>query len=438
VPAQSGSATQVFVFARVVTPSGVTGPLVQSAAIGIYAFPTVVGIVSSATLVQHSTSTVTLSLSAGIPTAGTAAISYATTTNAASPTSVGSFAVTATGTVSFPVAVPTLGSVYFYVKAKTPAGVEQPAFVVGPALTVREYIFPSSLEVASTIVYVEGAGMTSVDPVAVSAATSDPMATGTLSLSYNTTATATGATAMPTTTTLGLDGKASLKIAVGQGTRYLFARVTAPGGAFRDFSIPTPVKTLLSPLWPSTSTSTSGRFIDIGGPYSAWQGDAGNFGSGTYWTWVSEVYDTTIVDIATQGRIKAGYFSNSKHGVGPQITYCLNYSFLANPSSFGGDSNSVWWFRWGYKKGVTARRYALATPWIQATSAAQFTITGYADISFSSGTVLATIPGTSVSSTLEGLTWTNFASPAEFAYYEFRQTSGPFIVGLSMTARLGN
>jgi hypothetical protein len=382
---------------------------------------------------------VTLSLSAGIPTAGTAAIWYATTTNAASPTSVGSFAVTATGTVSFPVAVATLGSVYFYVKAKTPAGVEQPAFVVGPALTVREYIFPSSLAVASTIVYVEGAGMTSVDPVAVSAATSDPLATATLALSYNTTATATGATAIPTTTTLGLDGKASLKIAVGQGTRYLFARVTAPGGAFRDFSIPTPVKTLLSPLWPSTNTGTSGRFYDLGGPYSAWHGDSGNHGSGTYWAWVSEVYDTTIVDAATQGRIKAGYFSNNAYGMGPQLTYCLTHPYQYSvPGSFGGDSNSVWWFRWGYKKGLTARRYALATPGSQATAERQFTITGYADISFSSGTVLATIPGTSVSSTLEGLTWTNFASPAEFAYYEMRQTSGPFILGLSMTARLGN
>jgi hypothetical protein len=287
-------------------------------------------------------------------------------------------------------AVPTLGAVYFYVKAKTPAGVEQPAFVVGPALTVREYIFPSSLSVDSTVVYVEGSGMTSVDPVAVSAATSDPMATGTLSLSYNTTATATGATAMPTTTTLGLDGKASLKIAVGQGTRYLFARVTAPGGAFRDFSIPTPVKTLLSPLWPSTSTSTVGRFNDLGGPYSAWAGSSGNFGSDTYWTWASEVYDTTIVDAgATQGRIKAGYFSNTMHGMGPQITYCLTYPYWADPASFGGNSNSVWWIRWGYKKGLTARRYALATPGSQATAAAQFTITGYADVSFSSGTVLA-------------------------------------------------
>ena len=84
--------------------------------------------------------------------------------------------------------------------------------------------------------------------------------------------------------------------------------------------------------------------------------------------------------------------------------------------------------------GVQERPYREAVRARYTGAAAQFTITGYADISFSSGTVLATIPGTSVSSSL---TWRNFASPAEFAYYETRQTSGPFVVGLSMQARLG-
>ncbi len=88
--------------------------------------------------------------------------------------------------------------------------------------------------------------------------------------------------------------------------------------------------------------------------------------------------------------------------------------------------------------GVQERRYREAVRARYTGAAAQFTITGYADISFSSGTVLATIPGTSVSSSLAGLTWRNFESPAEFAYYEMRQTSGPFVVGLSMQARLGN
>ena len=133
-----GGAAQVYLFARIVSPSGVTGPVVQSAAVGVYTFPTVVGLVSSATLVQSNPSTVTLALSAAVPTTGTAGVWYATTTNASSPTLVGSYAVTATGTVSFTLAIPTLGSLYLYVKAKSPGGVEQPSFMVSQALTVRE------------------------------------------------------------------------------------------------------------------------------------------------------------------------------------------------------------------------------------------------------------------------------------------------------------
>ena len=231
-----------------------------------------------------------------------------------------------------------------------------------------------------------------------------------------------------------------MAVSLGQGTRYLFARVTAPGGAYRDIACTTPVKALLSPLWPSTNTSTSGMFYDLGGPYSAWVGSAGNFGSDAYWAWVGEVYETSMLDnyAATHGRIKAGYFSNHMFGTGPQITYCLNYSYLASPASFGGQTAAVWWFRWGYKKAVTMRRYSLATPGYQASAAAQFTITGYADISFSSGTVIATVLGSSVSASTDAMVWTNFASPTEFAFYEMRQTTGPFVTGLSMTARLGN
>ena len=52
--------------------------------------------------------------------------------------------------------------------------------------------------------------------------------------------------------------------------------------------------------------------------------------------------------------------------------------------------------------------------------------------------LIATVLGSSVSASTDAMVWTNFASPTEFAFYEMRQTTGPFVTGLSMTARLGN
>ena len=448
LPAQSGVPAQVFVFVRVVSPSGATGPAVQSAAVPVYSFPTVVGLGSPQTLVQLSPSQVTLTLSAGVPTTGTAGVWYASTSNAASPTLVGTYAVTATGTVGFSIAAPTLGPLYFYVKVKSPSGIEQSSFAVSPVLTVREFVFPTSFTVSSTNFLIEGANaqtvpvtaMCAVDPITVTMTPYDTVAAGTVAFSYNTTNTPTGATAS-STTTMATSGTMSLKIIIGQGTLYLFARVTAPGGAYRDVACATPVSTTISPLWPSTSNSFSGCISEFGGPdYGAWF-----FGTEAYWDWARSMFDTNMVDIlpgvtgvpGTQGRIKSGFFStNMREGYVSIVHTLVNTSHTGVGLSAGDET--AWWIRWGFKRPIVVKRYSMArsSPGYPTDPNIRYVLTGYSDISFTSGTTLVSLPGSSVPYRQSNY-WANIANPQAFTHYEMRCTQ-PYQTRSDIFMILGN
>jgi hypothetical protein len=288
--------------------------------------------------------------------------------------------------------------------------------------------------------------MVSVDPVQITVAPYDTGAPATLTLSYGRAPKAAGSL-VSSVGTLDTTGKASPKLSVASGgVYYLFARVTAPGGEYRDIACSTPITTLISPLWPSTSTNTSGLFPNIGADYAPWV----QTNSSILRSWISAVYDTTMINMEPNSNkhytydLKAGYQSNMMYsGV-----LLLGVLQLWN-SSIGAASSAPWWFRWGYKIPITARRYILAedgwtppvgnnTPSRTLTSASVFTITGYQDSSFSSGTVIATIEGSSVSLN-NNRVWVTVNTPASYSHYELRQTAGPpFATGLCMNLCLGN
>jgi hypothetical protein len=321
---------------------------------------------------------------------------------------------------------------------------------VSQVLNVREFVFPTSFTVSSTNFLIEGANaqtvpvtaMCAVDPITVTMTPYDTVAAGTVALSHNTTATPTGATASSTTT---LDpsgaGAMSLKIIIGQGTRYLFARVTAPGGAYRDIACATPVSTTISPLWPSTSNSLSGCISEFGGPdYGAWF-----FGTAAYWDWATKMFDTNMVDILpgvtgipnTQGRIKSGFFStNMVYGYVNIVHTLVNTSQTGSQLSAGDDT--AWWIRWGFKRPIVVKRYTMGRsyPGYPTDPNITYVLTGYSDISFTSGTTLVSLPGSSVPY-LAGNYWVNIANPQAFTHYEMRCTQ-PYQTRSNIFMILGN
>ena len=419
-----------------------------------FAYPTSAALTSAGVMVRHYQTTVTLALLDPAPTSGSARVWSAPTPDAPTPVLVGSYAISPTGTVSFPFSSATVGPVYFYVKSASLQGTEQSPYLVTGVATVREYTFPTSFSVASSTVLVEGAcsgttlpctSMVSVDPMLITVAPYDTVAPATLTLSYGRVPRTTGSL-VSSVGTLDTAGKASPKLNVASGGKYyLLARVTAPGGEYRDIACSSPITTLVSPLWPSTSTNTSGLFPYIGPEYSTWL----QTNNSIFRSWVNSVYDTSMINMEVNNHgtynydLKAAHQSNMMYS-----TVLLLSSFHLYNSPIGAASSAPWWFRWGYKMPITARRYILAEDgWIPRggnrpsktlTSASVFTITGYQDSSFSSGTVIATITGSSMSLN-DSRVWVTVNTPASYSHYEFRQTAGPpFATGTCMNLYLGN
>ena len=367
---------------------------------------------------------------------------FHTTNSSGAPTQCGTGTIAATtGTGTATCTFPTAGTFYVYATVTAPSGAVSGLLVSTTTTTVTAYTFPTSFVADYPYMgaewWVEDTNMNSVEAVDVTVTPLDSVQQGTIKFYYNTTATFTGATEIVRPTTyLGLNGRVSLKLGGWEGTRYLFARVTAPNNTTADIAMTTPVKTMISPLWPSTNTSTSGLFHSLGGPYSAWVGGGGNLGTNAYWTWVGDTWDTSLMDnyVSTQGRIKAGYSSNMPI---PQITYILTNP-AGTPSAFGAQDAGlgVWWMRWGFKKIVRMKRYAIAA--FQANSSSRFTITGYPDQNFTGGTVLATAAPVNAGWYPTGMSWVNFSSPESFQYYELRQTVGPFQPAGCVVVRFGN
>jgi hypothetical protein len=240
--------------------------------------------------------------------------------------------------------------------------------------------------------------------------------TASMTVLYNTSNSVVGATSCGTAT-LQANGTAITKLTIPLGgPYYIFARVTPPSSSSTDIQCTTTLTTVLSPLWPSTSTAVQ-RWYSLGGNY-AWT-DA------LHESWVGKAYDTSIMEyggsppVFARWRRAAGsyhynmgwfhlngadsnYYGTGWGGpiTGPRPPHVLNHptpsevaiSDMFYRSSAGSES----WFRWGYVAPVTVRRYRMGVTTIDGVnsispSGAQWTLTGYASVDFSSGTIIATI-----------------------------------------------
>jgi hypothetical protein len=136
VPAQA--AGQVYLFVTVVTPSGVTGPAVQSAAVPVYSYVHATSVVSytPTTLLNMTQTNMSVRLG-GYDTnlASTASVYYATTNSSVSPTLLGTAAIVG-GVVTVSATIPT-GTYYLYARTIDPG-----SSVQGPSL-VSEQAFGS-------------------------------------------------------------------------------------------------------------------------------------------------------------------------------------------------------------------------------------------------------------------------------------------------------
>jgi hypothetical protein len=416
-----------------------------------FPFPTAATLVAPQTLVTSYSATVTIALSAPARTAGTAQVWYASTSSDAAPTPVGTYDVSILGTVSFPFVSAAVGSVYFYVKAESIAGTRQAAYLVaGPAAT-REFVLPTSFVVTSELpLFIEGADaetvpctrMITMDAVGVTATPQDAVARATIAFSYNTTKSWSGAT-VSSAGTLEPDGKAAARIRLTKGgTYYLLARVTAPGGQYVDLICNTPVSTILSPLWPSSRTSTYGvgAFHMLGADYRvpATQ-DINN-----WWpAWFFTVYN------------KDGYLDTSVNYMG-ELTQYDNFAILgggralitlianfkdALPTKLCGVSSAspTFSFSWRYKRPMAVRRIYLCPGAGILDNATRFTLTGYTVSGSveSSAQVVHTSTGKDINE--NGADWMEIASPVACEFYRFMQTEGPLVnSNQCLTMVLGN
>jgi hypothetical protein len=400
-----------------------------------FVFPTDVALVSPSppTMVQHHSTTVTLALRSPIPTGGRAQVCHASTPNDPAPTPLGTYDVDATGMLRVPFAsTSTLGTVYFYVKLQFASDFVQAAHVVTTTsvATIRAYVFPTSFSVASTTFYIEGAdvddtlpctAMVSVEPLAITATPSDTVATATFQLAFGATEGATVTFGEPRNRgTLRADGRIDQKLRLNTGgTYYLRARVTAPGGSYRDIACTTPVSTRLSPFWPSTHTTTTNLSVNLTvGERNRLGLDYVNINQ---MEWLAQVYDPVLTNVVT-GNSQPGYTYNMCYGNNVRPLYQLSSSGMM--TYFGGETPDVWWFRWGLQLPITVRRYIILCG--AYSGACRFTITGYETRSFSTGTVIASETGPSPA-------WQYVVgNPVAFAYYEMRQTKAPFATGPSV------
>jgi hypothetical protein len=349
--------------------------------------------------------------------------------------------------------------VYFYVKTESAAGAWQPSYLTTGAATTRAYTFPTSFSVSRTTVFIEGADaerlpitrMISVDAVGITATPPDTIASATFAVSYNTTASLTGAVSS-STGAIGSDGNAAQKLLFNPGgtsgvtAYYLFARVTAPGGAsFRDIACTTPIKTILSPLCPSTATSTGpGSFGDYYGADYATFGKLGLLG------WFPTVYNCDNGYHNTSGYLVSQFENLVMSGGGYRFVYtAMNTWGGFYSAGFGAAQTSAGYstfsFSWRYRIPIAIRRFVLTFPynwsnttWPVLDPTVEFTITGYTD----SGSIVAS---TVVSQKIIGSSiypskyvWVSVDNPVACEFYRFKQTAGPLTGGDRFALILGN
>jgi hypothetical protein len=334
-----------------------------------------------------------------------------------------------------PVPPPTVAPTPWYTQAPVPA----PTW----------YTAATSFSTASDAAFVEGSRETvTADAIKLTFASTaaDTTTQATIDVSYSLTNSSAGAIVCGTGTTMP-DKTAGLKLAIPVGgPYYLFARAKSASGSYSGYiACANTIRAVLSPLWPSTDT-TSIRWFDLGGNYATWWNVAG-----AYAKWVESAYDTSLMAPVPGAPWKIcapPYWSNTNNyqpdgnggmnQYGPRPTYILNHP---HPDTWAisdcvASHDAVWWFRWGYRMPVTVRRYKMGntTVWL-GKSSGTYTLTGYADASFSSGTVIAAISGANLT-TFTSSNWAALSNTQAFAFYELRQTTGPFSV--FMCAILGS
>ena len=425
-----------------------------------FMFPTAATLVAPQTFVRSHSATVTIALSAPVRTAGTAQLWHAPTASDAAPSSIGTYNVSLTGTVSFPFVSAAVGPVYFYVKAESIAGTRQASYLVAGPATTREFVLPESFVVTSELpLFVEGADaetvlpctrMITVDAVGVTATPNDAVARATIAFSYNATKSWTGATGS-SAGTLEPDGKTAVRIRLTKGgTYYLLARVTAPSGQYVDLVCDTPVSTILSPLWPSSSISTVGTTAGYAG-VGAFHMLGADYRSATvnvevWWpAWFFSVYNKTDYLTDTGEVLPAQRDNFAVSGGGYSLMTLLANVRDTGPTRISAVSaaSPTFSFSWMYKRPMAVRRILLnynKTGVNQIVdAAARFTLTGYTVSGSveSSTQVVHTITGTDVNE--RGLTWMEIKNPVACEFYRFMQTAGTLVgsnPGLTMV--LGN
>jgi hypothetical protein len=470
-PSSAGQCTLELVISAPVAGSSFTvtrsAGAVAVSATSAFPFPTAVALVSPQTMVRYAPATVTLALTAPVRASGTALVGWASTGSDASPASIGTYDVSPTGTVSFPFTGPAVaGPVYFYVKAESRPGSRQASFLVtsGP-VTVRDFVFPTSFVVTSaTPIFVEGEdaetlackALLSVDGVSITATPSDGVAQATITLSYGTTAALESAVAFTSESsalgTLGADGKGSPKLRFSTGdpfanlgspmlrsdattvfppvitsTFYLFARVTAPGHAsYRDISCAVQVPALLSPLWPSSSVSTTNTFNPNATPGNYYYLGSDYFQNTRnldlyYWNWFYNVYSRDGGGLYSIANAMKGHLSAA--GNFP-LAKVLN-PYDAAPRGFGSTDGFPIWFIWKYTYPIAVKRFVLTGP---LDPTAQFIFSGWdahpqlPSYSNTSCKVKVTVLGSSLGSGRN--LWTKIDIPVACQYYAFQQVVG--------------
>jgi hypothetical protein len=101
------------------------------------------------------------------------------------------------------------------------------------------------------------------------------------------------------------------------------------------------------------------------------------------------------------------------------------------------DSTKPWAIRWGYKQSQKPTHVGFGSDGWPNNADARFTLTGFLDSSFSGGTLLLTLSGTTDGWYYNNkIQWTQLTTIGSFTHYEFRQTVGPYITS-SIQVNLG-
>ena len=192
----------------------------------------------------------------------------------------------------------------------------------------------------------------------------------------------------------------------------------------------------LSPLWNVSAWPPSG--LGFGAEFGAfYTGGGGNWGTEIFWSWVANVYDTSLIDMGNQG-----YSSVSINMRGATVPYILNCPNTVNFfDDFKRDNAAApWAFRWGYQAGQMPTHVALGTIGYVPPPECTFSLAGFSNSTFTNGTVLATLTGSAFGTggaIATGYKWTALTTVATRTHFELRQTAGPSFAG-SMRVLLGN